>query len=176
MTQPNVQEASAHVPDRGPASGSLRDRLRARRDAQATERTEVFPVPGYGDELWVRLHPVAFERSRKINERTERARRSDPRAELTGFADMLLAACDSVLVRRNGDLLDLAEAERLGEDPVTLGDPRLARFLGFEATKAREVIFGVFNGNDLGLAGLFAQWATWAGEEEEAADEAFAGG
>lgn len=74
-----------------PASGSLQERMRARRKEIDNHKTEMFSVPGYEETVEVELSVLDFQQMDKITQRHERQR--DPGIQkLYVAAEHLLAA------------------------------------------------------------------------------------
>jgi hypothetical protein len=141
---------------------SALDRIKARREDLRKERHLELEVPGYGGELVVRYRPVPWDGLREIARKVDRS--NHPRKELNGQVDTLIAACDEVLIRVEGDLQPI-------EDGQTTRFDGLPDLLGYEATSARAAVFGLFN-NDLAVVTAHNDLAEWmAGAEEEADEE-----
>lgn len=170
--------APPSAPAETPVGGSLREQLRARREQLAAERHVDIEVHGYGDALVLRCRPVSFERVRAIRERaTKGGRKLDAAGELNVQVDTLIAACEQVMTTRDGRRVGLEEEmPELGDGVVTLGDPRLARALGFEASgHARSIVYGVFNGNDMGIVSCFVEFSQWMADASAEVDDEFVG-
>lgn len=118
-------------------------RLRAKRDEKLADKHIDIEIPGYDGELWCRYRPVSWDDLKKIGEKVERMKHA--RKELLGFCDVLIAACDSFLVREEPG----AELEPLNpDDPEPIRyDQRLADALGFTPNQpgsARSIVLGTF--------------------------------
>lgn len=134
--------------------GSVLERLKRRREQLGADRTEVFDIPGYNGELAARYKPVDFEMLKKLLNKIDRSK--NPRIELLVMADILIMACDEILVRADGKLGPL---DPKADEPVRYDD-RLAEFFGFEAANARQVVFGVFN-NDIAIPSHHKEVLDW---------------
>jgi hypothetical protein len=113
---------------------SLAERLRAQRERYADHTTEqAFKVPGF-TELYARYLPLDYRTARRIVERCETI--PDPATrDLEAAADSLIASCQGVEARIDGEVHDLG---------CGLGK-QLADRLGFEgATTDKEALFLLF--------------------------------
>lgn len=151
----------------GAGGSALLDKLRARREALAADRSVDLAVPGYGGDLIVRLRPLEWLELRKIVLRAEASK--NPRAELYAQAETIAQATVEVL-GPGGAALDA--------DRVLTFDRHLADLLGFEPAEssARAVVLGVMNGNYLGLSTMFADYQEWLRDATAEIDEALAEG
>lgn len=158
--------------DNGAAPSNAFDRLKARRRKLAEDKTLDLPVQGYGGDLVVRYKLLDWD---TLNEIETKALRSDnPRAELYGQMDTLIAACDMVLIKADGD----KEPRPAHEADPSLGEPlrfdeRLADKLGFEAKSAREVLVGVFDGNETAIPPIYQALSRWLSGARAQVDEEF---
>jgi hypothetical protein len=82
-----MSEASAN----GGTGGSLLERMRAQRERMQEQRSEKFPVPGWGTFVHVELRPLGWDAMRKIMDRHARIRDTATR-EVYVAADQLVAA------------------------------------------------------------------------------------
>lgn len=154
---------------------NLIERLRARRQEMAEEtasgeRSEIFSVPGYNNELFFKVvyRPDAFDRLKKIGNRAVKSRH--PRKELHVALDTLAYAATEVLVSED-EGITLEPIDRSG-DPTKF-DTKLAQILSLGTCKnAREVVTKVFN-NDLAVVAVSNRVSEWMQGEDEEADEDF---
>jgi hypothetical protein len=127
------------------APDSPKARARAMRAKLAADKSLDLIVPGYEGLLGVRYRPLGEDEWTTFARRIE-AQAGDAGAVATGLevaADLMIAACEAVIWR---DALEV-EWEVVNDDddqPIRF-DVRLAEWLGFEATTAREVVKGVFS-------------------------------
>ena len=141
-----------------PPGGSYLDRLRKRREqmvqSSQTAHRDI-EVPGYPDDLKivVRFRPLTWEVLKQIGQRVEKLRTA--RKELLGHADVLIRACDEILVRDKGELKPIDPS---GEP--TRFEVKLAEMLGFEAKSARDVVFGLYM-NDIAVTAAHNELAEW---------------
>lgn len=105
------------------------------------------PIPGYGDRLIVRFRWVPVERLASTSKSL--AKITNPtRQQVAAAADSLVATCDEVMVRVDGEIVSLST----NEVPITFSDgDRLSFALGFpKPESARECCQAVFN-NDYAM-------------------------
>lgn len=134
---------------------STLDRLRAQRETIAKNRHSTFdlPIPGYGGTLVARYRPLELKQVRQLAAQQEASEDED--AALHGAASFLSRACDSILMRVDGELVPLEDtAEELGDGQIKY-DQRLATAVGVEDQidpdhPARSTVIAVI-GNDLAL-------------------------
>lgn len=130
-------------------------------------------LPSYGGELVVRYRPPEFG---VVQPKMEKFLMLDGEERLYASCDLMIACCEMVLLRVNGELVPLHEAvtaDSSGGDvadfatPVKL-DTRLVRAVGRTMPTAEEegpgpgrlaVITAI--GDDYALCGQAAQLATW---------------
>lgn len=153
-------------------TASIFDGIRARRAAveQAAKEQLVLEVPGYGGELAARYNRV---RARGIT----RMLVGEDAAE--DYADLLIRACDSILIRVDGELIPLHEhAEEFTEaGPIRWGDERLAQALDLKdytgrdgMPKARKLLLKVLGDDEnlLVTQGIaLAGWLVRANDEDD---------
>ena len=135
-----------------PGSGSVIDRVRARRDERIADEHLDLPVPTWGGELVARFTVVDTDVLERITKRLQ-AGKADPGAD----ADFLVAACTGVFVREDDGPL---EAVTHDGQPVAF-DKRLAVVLGIDAERAREVVDYLVKGNRLALGSLAVRVLNW---------------
>jgi len=93
--------------------------------------------------LIARYTPVRAGEMRKLSERINRLAGQDtPEADVAAAADLIVTACQEMLVVVDGKKKALQE-EAGTQAPVRY-DRELAEILGFEADSAREVVYNVF--------------------------------
>lgn len=131
--------ADAPVLDEPTGLPSIRDRIRAEREAIAAEKTLDLLVPGYKGQLAIRYRSVS---DRELDAFIKQIQK-DGEAGIRANYDLLIECCETVLVRvqEDGDLEPLTDDQ---DGPIRF-DIRLAEFLGFEAASARETVVGVFS-------------------------------
>lgn len=136
-TEEGVEVEEVEVPAKG--FESIRDRIRAEREAIAAEKNLDLIVPGYSGLLGVRYRSISDKEMERYATRIQKEGDAGIRA---GY-DLLIEACESILVRVEADD-DFEILEDDNGDPVRF-DIRLAEFLGFEATSARETVAATFS-------------------------------
>lgn len=131
-------------------SPSALERIRAKREAIASETTEIFDIPGYDGDLCARYRRMEWTEVRKVAERAAGSRH--PQSELHGQADIIAAACVELLLRTDPN--DPEHFERLGEvdgEPVRY-DSNLCQMMEWPDIKsARETVRALF-GNDMAIS------------------------
>lgn len=153
---------AAEVIDEEPKfDGSLISELRADHQARAKKRTTTVPIPGYA-RLCARYKPISIK---KVMEIQERISSDDSDIALSAAADLLIAMCESMVMRTEAgdvDLHQVPEIQRLkdefGERPIVYDD-QLAYIFGIDVdpkgSAARQTVIGVFRaaepdtGNDI---------------------------
>lgn len=165
-TVPEVEEKEGLEEDEdvpSPEDMTLLKELRKKREQSLAERPPLeIPVPGYDGLLVMKFVQIPWERANKIINKSQRAARKDPRKELEGAADLLVAACEGIYAR-----LKPSDPLRRIADGF---DQDLAERLGFQAARAREVVFGTFN-NDFAVMSTMNDVFNWISEEAEENDD-----
>lgn len=149
---------------------NLLDRLRERRNqiASKDEYRLDLPVPGYDGELVVRYKYTEYN---ETAERADRLRGVDAgQVPLISAIDTLIAACDKVMIVVNGRLVPIDEGALT---PVRF-EERLADILAFNASKARDVVRGLFN-NDYAIIEQAMTVSRWMRDVTKKVDEAYVG-
>jgi hypothetical protein len=125
------------------------DELRGIRQQLEGERTTEMDLPGYQGKLVARYGQLD---ARKIQRSARRIRRNGTQvdeATLLATMDALIESCQGLFYRNDvGELVSLSGED--SPDPM-LYEQRLAEYMGFQANTAREVLLGVFGGNELAL-------------------------
>jgi hypothetical protein len=153
------------------APPSALEALRARRKQLAEATTRTFPIPGYGGVLQTRYRLLGLEAIAGLPSMQDQ---SDgglvARHLLDAACDFLVAACDEVLLYRDGKHERLLDAEA----PIRY-DETLAEVLEVTADSAREVVLGVFAGNEPAVIEHLGRVTRWMQRADEDVDEAFLG-
>lgn len=118
---------------------SIRDQIRAEREAIASEKTLDLLVPGYRGLLAVRYHSIS---DRELEEYLKRAQRENDQSIRSNY-DLLIEACETILYRES-DEQEFTPALDENGDQIRF-DVRLAEMLGMDATTARETVAGFFS-------------------------------
>lgn len=121
-----------------PRFDSVRSRLTAKREEIRARKDLDLLIPSYGGELAIRYHAIPEEEFQKI---AGKISGGVNQGNVNTALDLLIKACTCILVREGEDLEPLVDDD---DKPIRF-DPRLAEFFGFEATKARDVVKGVFS-------------------------------
>lgn len=153
---PEVEEQ----PDLSVQSGSLKEKLAARRAQLQSERTHVFPIPGYEDLIAARYKSLDYKALRKIGNRNAKLEGTSD-GELANYADTLINACVELL-RVDGDdpekypsLRDSGNVARWDDQTVReFFDPDLPT-----GTSARQAILAAIPGTQLALH--FQRYDEW---------------
>lgn len=171
---PPAAESNGHAAQE---SGSLMATLRAKREELGRDRRLDLDIPGYAGLLVARYKPVEWTAVSKISDRVNKS--NSPRADVLGAADLLIACCDELMTRKDGELVPLNQApalepsvrQVLGEESVRY-EKRLAEAFGYEASSAREAVFGLFR-NDYAVIDQHRQVLEWLREAGEQVDQDF---
>lgn len=164
--EPDELETDEPETDREPeAENTLLAKLRRKRQEIGGERILFLDIPGYEDPaIVVRYRAVDWDETARIAKKLRKSK--NPRADLYAQCDLLISACDEILIRIPADgeeeprLAPFSEVfPELGDEPVKF-DGRLAQALGFEAQTARQAVIGVFN-NDLAVSGQHQDLMVW---------------
>lgn len=172
---------SDDTPDQAPLAGSPLAALRERRESLRRDRHLDLEVPGWDGLLVARYGPPEpGAMTRYAEQATILARENRDDAALVASTDILVGLCREILTRGDdGDLVSLAELA--GESDAIRYDERLAEHLGYEATSAREVVWGVFPQHPDGRALDYVVQAhanevvSWLSRVDEEADDVLAG-
>lgn len=155
------------------ADNSPRGRLRARHRALQGEHTKDIDLPGFGGDLVGRYKVLTPDQIREGNRRIEKL--PDDERVITGAIDQIVAACDSLWVRGENGLEALFPDDL---EPVRY-EPRLAEFFGFDATRARDVVRGVFTtGGEMNVPAVIAhaqEIGLWMQDVSQEVDGIFLG-
>lgn len=164
-------EASSQLESNGKVEHpNLLDELRERRAEIGSDRTMDLEVPGYDGLLVVRYRRLEWDEISKIATKTEKSK--NPRRILLHQVDVLIAACEQVLIVHEGSLKPINEAfPELGDEPVRYDVP-LANALGFQAGSAREVVLGLFK-LELAVVGHHTDLLEFFGTSSAEADRDF---
>lgn len=154
-------------------AGSLMASLRAKRDAiEANQhKTLDLDIPGYDGLLVASYRRVKWEVVSAISDWINES--EDPRADLLGAADLLIACCDQMLTRKDDKLVPLHEAPGMDlEGQPVRYEPRLADAFGYEQSSAREIVLGLFR-NEFAVIDQHRDVMRWLWESKAKADEDF---
>jgi hypothetical protein len=152
------------------AAGSILGQLAARRAELAQGRKPLdLEVPGYSGKLWVRYRFVSYEVMAKASARFAKEKLPDEQRDLVGCIETLITCCDEVMVADDAGVLRPLAAELGDPRPVRFDDTRLADVLGYEATRAREVVRGLFE-NEYAIITQAAQVSEWLASEAPEVD------
>jgi hypothetical protein len=117
---------------------SIRDQIRAEREAIASEKTLDLLVPGYSDLLAVRYRSIS---DRELEQYIKRAQ--GEQQSIGANLDLLIQTCETILYRES-DEQDFTPALDENGDKIRF-DIRLAEMLGIDANTARETVSGFFS-------------------------------
>lgn len=123
------------IPETGVAL-SLRDQLRQRREEQRKRSTLDLIIPGYGGDLAVRYRSLPEDAIKKFADKISKGEDG-----LGAARQMVVLACEAVLVREDGELEPLTDET---DSPIRF-DERLAEFLAIDADRAVDVAQEVFS-------------------------------
>ena len=155
-------------------ANTLMERLRAERQGMAEDQSIDISIPGYGDPvLLCRYRLVEGRELQRIMDKVRRQTKDSFDRNLLTTVDTFIAACEGIYIKEPD-----SEEEPVPLDPDNTGapmqyEPSLAKFLGFEANNAREVVRGVFGENDNAIMQHGARLARWFGNTELTDTEEF---
>lgn len=170
---PPIEQEVAEPTSNGFASDDLITQLREKRRQIVRPKHINLDIPGYDGLLVARygMPPDAWDMSKRIAEKVERSK--NPKKELFGMMDTLIEGIETMMIKRGDKLMPVHEAyPDLGDDPIGY-DANLARLLGFQAGKARDVVMTVFGGNEMAILVQYNQYAQWMGQNRSDEDEDF---
>lgn len=157
---------------------SLADELAEMREGlKRGKKPKEIPLPGYGDKLIAQYRVVDVDEIEEIGVKAARELRADEDADVGTLAmsDTLIAACTGFFTKRDGKLIPLEDSEPGFEGgPIRWGDPRLAKFVGYEIDpnnySAREILREVLTDKALIIRhhNRVTNWMERAREEVEA--------
>jgi hypothetical protein len=158
------------------ADKTMLDRLREKRSNLGAKRTVTIDVPGYDGELGVRYQWKPYEELARRGQALQKVK--DPtKRDMLAAADTLIALCDEVVIQAESDPRadekGWAPLTDEGDDPIKF-DEYLADKLGYEATSAREAVFGLFN-NDYAVLNQAMTLSVWLQDTTQEVDSDFSG-
>ena len=118
---------------------SIRDQIRAEREAIASEKTLDLLVPGYSGLLAVRYRSISDRELEGYLKKAQRESGQDMRSNY----DLLIEACETILYREAEDQEFTPALDENGDE--IRFDIRLSEMLGMNATSARETIAEFFS-------------------------------
>jgi hypothetical protein len=164
--------------------GSVMAQLRAQREAIGRDTDTIIEVPGYNDMLGVKFQLPAFRRVNQLIGKAQAARGKGD-AELNAATDILVEACEQVVVNDPGHPACLTDrdGEPLPWRPIdpehgpTGFDQHLADLFGItppSGARPRDIAKLVIN-RDFSLVELSNELMRWMGQANADANEAFQG-
>lgn len=125
------------------SNSSVLDAIKARRRELAGSKNLTLQVPGYGGHLLIKYKAVSEQELRPITQKVEKSLNSNKESSYLDLAaDLLIKACDDVLVRETLD----ADAEPIDKQAATtFSTGTLNDYLGLDAKTAREEVFQLFS-------------------------------
>lgn len=123
---------------------SIRDRIRAEREAMASDKTLDLLVPGYSGLVGVRYRALSEREFSECLPKQQGGIKAEISFEDTFRANysLLITACETIIWREE-ESDEFQPALDENGDPIRF-DVRLAEYLGFEAETARETVAGFF--------------------------------
>jgi hypothetical protein len=155
-------------------SPSIGERLRRKRTLIAEQKTHDIDIPGYEGELFCRYRLISGPDVDKIVKRVRATVQDKSQRQTVAIQDTLIEACEEFWLREDGREYPLREHPDVANHDIPVKyDGKLAEFLAFadelsERRGAREVVLGLFGGNDLAMAAhgtRLSQWMTRLGTE-----------
>ena len=166
--EPVVSAVELAEGDQSPES--LFDQLAQKHKELAETRTTDIPVPGYDGEppnLFIRYRLLAGEEITRIGDKVLRETKNKWERNLFAAADTMIAACEGIMVSLSGKVEDAQPLTWRGQPVRTFG-PDLAEALQYQSelpptATHRDVLLGLFAGNDVALAQHSVQLNRWFG-------------
>lgn len=155
-----------------PANESLLDQLRKKRE-EATANKEVYiPIPGYDREppiLVAKYRVLEGDELNRMGRKVQAETRDPWDRQILAAIDGMISACVGMFI----DLQDGSEPQPMTKDgqPVAGFSPELAAGLGFQANNAREVVLGVFVGNEIAIMQHNVRLSLWMGNTSRKIEE-----
>jgi hypothetical protein len=153
---------------------SVIDRLREQRKKIGEQRSLDLDIPGYDGVLVARYNRLEWDDLKKIGKKADDSRH--PRKELMSHCDVLIKACEQIMIRKDGLLEPITNAyPEVGEEPVRY-DARLAVILDIELKErqgARTVVIAAFGGNEVAVTAQQTELVEWVQSSNTADDEDF---
>lgn len=158
--------------------GSLTERLRAQRAKSLGPKSMTLDVPGWDGMLQIRYKPIPDDDLVKI---LDGVSTDNAKAMVQGNVDLLIAACDTLLVVDEGEAVPLGDILKEQGEEVHGGvrfDAYASSALGLETEGARDTVRAVFGGAvspTFAINEHAAKLVSWMSSSSQDADKALAG-
>lgn len=157
---PVPQVDDLREPSTTPGGPSLRERMRAQAELMASQRSSVFPVPGYQSMLAVELRALSLDFTGRLADRHKKIQVETQKTLMTA-CDIILAATEKFYeVDFNGHMRELEgytwsrfAQEVKGVDPSISERAKLLALIG-----------------DVNVSLLIQLWDAWMSEEKQEID------
>lgn len=163
----------------GDQPSSIVDRLRKQREAAMENRTVDLDVPGYGGDLFIRYGQLDTKTLSRMGDNILKTEKDRVQRAILVAMDVLIAACEGVYVRDNGQ--EVGVHEILGDEAPVRFDMRLAEWLKFvdelpETPTARSIVMKLFIDNELAIGAQSQVLQRWmVSNENKLSEELMAG-
>jgi hypothetical protein len=145
------------------------DSLRQQRAELTENTTTLISIPGYERPvLLAQYRLMDGVELNKIARKVQKQSRDQWQRQIFAATDVLIAGCTGFYVDKNDG--EGPQPLTVNGDPVDGYSPPLAEGLGFNATTAREVLFGVFTNNELAIAAHSMRYQRWLGNTNAEVD------
>jgi hypothetical protein len=170
LTSVMAEEDSGGQPDN--LLGALREK---RKEISETKETYI-AIPGYDGEPPILMANYRLMDGTEIDKIARKIRhevKDNWQRQVLSAVDLIINACQGLYI----DLDDGNEPQpmTLNGVPVDGYNSELATALEFEATTARQVVFGVFGGNDVAIMQHSARLGLWMADTTRDVDMDFLG-
>jgi hypothetical protein len=157
-------------------ASSLLEGLRQRRSELSETKEVLIPLPGYDREppiLMAKYRLLEGHEIDAIGRKVVRETKDRWDRQIIAAVDTFINACEGMYISMgNGKE---PEPLTMNGDPVAGYNQDLARALKFDADTAREVVMGVFAGNDVAIMQHNVRLSLWMGDTTRRIDEDFLG-
>ena len=151
---------------------NLMETLRARREQALEDKEYDLEIPGYNGDLVARYRHLSGKEADQIGTRVMNQTKQRTERTVHMAMDTMIAACTGMYARIGAELVPIDP----NGDGIPCGyDEELAQFMGFEATTAREVVRGVFVGNEMAIGAHSMQLQRWMSGDRRTMAEEFLG-
>jgi hypothetical protein len=150
--------------------------LREKRKELAEKKETYIAIPGYDSSppiLLALYRLVDGTEIDKIGRKIRSETKSEWQRQILSAVDLFITACEGIYF----DMDDGNGPQQLevNKTPVSGYNEDLAAALGIEAETARQVVFGVFSGNDVAIMQHSVRLGMWMGDTSRNVDELFLG-
>lgn len=173
-TTPEEEEVVEDPVENDEAPDTFLEQLREKRRRIATATDLKLEIPGFDGLLWAQYRRLEWDELKRIADKASKSK--SPRKELLAHCDTLIAACEGILIQKDGKLEALNNAyPEFGDEPVVF-DERLGAALGFEIDKtspARSAVLKAFGGNGVAVTAQQVELVQWIESSRSDDDQDF---